>query len=125
VTSRAATVALAALVLSGIGVAACSDESSTPGSADTCQELVERAADTAAEVVEQFRGTSAADLDPGTAEDPYPELTQPFAPFEARAEDLGCDRGELRRLACQAYQGIEPTGPAMEEFLAQLTELCP
>jgi hypothetical protein len=113
--------ALAVVVLG----AGCGDDGTSPGSADTCEVLVERAADVAAQVVADFEGKTAADLDPGSAEDPYPELTRPFAPFESRAQELGCDRGELRRLACEAYQGIEPSGGATEEFLARVTELCP
>ena len=115
---------LAVLLLPVLGTG-CGDDGGSPGSAGSCEELVNRAADTAAQVVSEFAGKSAADLDPGTSEDPYPELTRPFAPFEARAEELHCDRGELRRLACEAYQGIEPSGPATEELLSQLTELCP
>ena len=114
--------AVLAPVLVGAG---CSDDGGSPGAAGSCEELVDRAAATAAEVVAQFAGKSAGDLDPGTSEDPYPELTRPFARYEARAQELGCDRGELRRLACEAYEGIEPSGPATEELLSQLTELCP
>jgi hypothetical protein len=125
VIARRAPLLLLGLALLGALLASCGDDDNTsPASADTCEELVDRAADVAAQVVTDFQGKSAADLDPGTAEDPYPELTRPFAPFEARAQELDCDRGELRRLACEAYQGIEPSGPATEELLAQLTELC-
>ena len=122
---RRRTIAVAALVtlivVLGVG---CGDDDSSPTSADSCEQLVERAAVVAGEVVADLEGKSPADLDPGTAEDPYPELTRPFAAYEARAEELGCDRGELRRLACEAYQGIEASGGASEEFLAQLTEVC-
>jgi hypothetical protein len=122
--TRRSVLVLAGLLLMVLG-SACSDDDVGPASAGSCEELVDRAADTAAEVVADFAGKSAADLDPGTSEDPYPELTRPFAPYEARAEELGCDRGELRRLACEAYEGIEPSGPATEELLADLTETCP
>jgi hypothetical protein len=117
-----ALMAALAVVVFGAG---CGDDGTSPGSAGTCEVLVERAAAVAAQVVADFEGKTAADLDPGSAEDPYPELTRPFAPFESRAQELGCDRGELRRLACEAYQGIEPSGGATEEFLARVTELCP
>jgi hypothetical protein len=115
---------LLAVALAAATVLGCSDDDSSPGAADTCEELVDRAADVAAQVVADHAGDNATDLDPGTAEDPYPELTRPFAAYAARAEDLGCDPGELRRLACEAYEGIEPTGGATEEFLDALTETC-
>jgi hypothetical protein len=116
--------ALVAVALLGGLVVACGDDAKGPDAASSCEELVDRAADLAAQVVADLEGKSPADLDPGTAEDPYPELTRPFAAYEARAQELGCDRGELRRLACAAYQGIEPSGGAGEEYLAQLTEVC-
>jgi hypothetical protein len=118
-----AAVLVAAALLGGL-VAACGDDDKSPDSAGSCEELVDRAADVAAQVVADLEGKSPADLDPGTEDDPYPELTRPFAAYEARAEQLGCDRGELRRLACNAYQGIEPSGGAGEEYLAELTEVC-
>jgi hypothetical protein len=120
---RVAAIVVAAALVVTIG-AGCGDDDASPGSADSCEELVDGAAVVAAQVVADLAGKSATDLDPGTAEDPYPELTRPFAAYEARAEELGCDRGELRRLACEAYQGIEPSGGAGEEFLAQLIEVC-
>jgi hypothetical protein len=123
-TGTAAAIALVVGVLLAGVLAACGDDDGSPGSAADCEQLVGRAATVAARVVADHSGEASTDLDPGTAEDPYPELTRPFAAFEARAEQLGCDRGELRRLACQAYRGIVPTGPAMEEFLDQLTSTC-
>jgi hypothetical protein len=111
--------------VAGVGLAACGDDGGGPGTASNCEELVQRASKVAQQVVEEFRDKSASELDHGTAEEPFPELTRPFAPFAARAEQLQCDRGELRRLACDAYQGIQPTGPAMEEYLSQLEEVCP
>jgi len=78
----------------------------------------------ARDLAQQFAGAAVDALDPGTPDDPFPELTRPFAAFRDRADELGCDQGELRRLACDAYQGIEPTGPAVEEFLADLDTLC-
>jgi hypothetical protein len=119
----AAAVAAASLLVAGV-VAGCGDDDASPGAAGSCEELVERAAAVAEQVVAEHAGDALTDLDPGTAEDPYPELTRPFAAYEARAEELGCDRGELRRLACEAYRGIQQTGPAMEEFLAELTATC-
>jgi hypothetical protein len=122
--TRPAAILLAVALLAVPALAGCSDDDTSPGAADSCEELVERAAAVAEQVVADHAGDNATDLDPGTAEDPYPELTRPFAAYEARAEELGCDRGELRRLACEAYQGIEPTGGATEEFLDALTETC-
>lgn len=106
-------------------LAACGDDDTSPGSADSCEELVERAAPVARQLAEQYAGVAADELDPGTAEQPYPQLTEPFEPFRTRAEQLGCDAGELRRLACDAYQGIEGTGQAIEEFLAAIESVCP
>jgi hypothetical protein len=123
VSARGGAIVTAALLLAMI-FGGCSDDDTSPASADSCEELVERAADVAAQVVADHTGENATDLDPGTVEDPYPELTRPFAAYEARAEELGCDRGELRRLACEAYQGIAPTGGATEEFLDALTVTC-
>ncbi|HEX7096112.1 MAG TPA: hypothetical protein VF183_09525 [Acidimicrobiales bacterium] len=111
---------LVALVLAG-----CGDDDRSPGGAKTCEQLVERAVPVAQELAERFAGVSVDQLDPGTPERPFPELTEPFEPFRARAEELGCDEGELRRIACDAYQGIEPTGPAIEELLAAIETTCP
>jgi hypothetical protein len=121
-----ARVASVLCVASVLGAAACSDDADQGAlGADTCEQLVDEAATVAAQVVEELRDKTSAELDPGTEEDPFPELTRPFAAFEARAEQLGCDRGELRRLACSAYTGIEATGPATEEFLASVDAVCP
>ena len=105
--------------------AACGDDDTSPGSADSCEQLVERAAPVARDVAQELAGVGPDELDPGTSEQPFPQLTEPFEPFRRRAEQLGCDDGELRRLACDAYQGLEPTGPAIEEFLAAIDSVCP
>lgn len=122
--SAAGLVALVAVLAAAL-LAACGDDDASPGSADSCEELVARAVPVARELAEQFAGVGVDELDPGTAERPFPQLTEPFEPFRARAEQLGCDAGELRRLACDAYQGITGTGPAIEEFLAAIDSVCP
>jgi hypothetical protein len=123
VTRRLRTVAALLSVLA-LGLAGCSDDGEGPGAADSCDELVEQASGVARGLADQFAGAAVDSLDPGTPDDPFPELTRPFAAYRERAEELGCDEGELRRLACEAYQGIEPTGPAIEEFLADLDTVC-
>jgi hypothetical protein len=123
--ARVVTLLVATVLFAGPGgLAACGDDASGPDAADSCEELVEEAALVARDLGEQFAGASGDDIDPGTPDDPYPELTEPFEPYRVRAAELGCDAGELRRLACDAYQGLEPTGPAMEEFLAELDDVC-
>ena len=108
----------------GAALAGCSDDGSGPASADSCEELVDEAAGVARDLVQEYAGATVDQLDPGTPDDPFPELTQPFAAYRDRADELGCDQGELRRLACDAYRSIEPTGPAIEEFLADLDTVC-
>lgn len=106
-------------------VTACGSSRGTDaGSAKTCEQLVNRAARVAREVVTEMQGKTSAELTAANRDDPFAALTKPFAPFQARADQLGCDRGELRRLACTAYQGIEPNGPLTEEFLARVDEVC-
>jgi hypothetical protein len=113
------------LALALVGLAGCGHGDSTdPGSAKSCEQLVDRAARVARQVVDDLQGKSAAELTAQHPDDPFTALTAPFEPFQARADQLGCDRGELRRLACTAYQGIEPTGPLTEEFLARVDEVC-
>jgi hypothetical protein len=110
-------------VASGCG----GDANSTDApSAKSCEQLVERAARVARNVVADLAGKSAADLKAEAADpqNPFASLEAPFAPFVDRADELGCDRGELRRLACSAYQGIDANGPAAEEFLSRVTEVC-
>jgi hypothetical protein len=108
------------LVLAGCGGGGGSDARS----AKNCEQLVERAVPVVRSVVEDLRGKTSAELVLMDADDPYAELTRPFAPFQARAEELGCDPAELRRLACPAYRSIEPTGPLAREFLARVAEVC-
>ena len=112
------------LVAFGALLGGCGGDDSGPASADSCAELVDQAADVARSITEQFAGAAADAIDPGTPDEPFPELTRPFAAFRERAEQLGCDAGELRRLACDAYQGITSTGPAVEEMLASLNDVC-
>ncbi|HEV8298093.1 MAG TPA: hypothetical protein VGQ20_12370 [Acidimicrobiales bacterium] len=119
---------LAAAVAAILIVAACSGNgnSTDAASAKNCEQLIERAARVAKQVVADLAGKSAADVaaDATDPNEPFAALEEPFAPFQARADSLGCDRGELRRLACSAYQGIESNGPAAEEFLARVDDIC-
>ena len=121
--ARRAIVATAIVVL---GATACSSSASAidARSAKTCEQLVDRAARVARQVVAEMQGKNSAELAAADSDDPFAALTKPFEPFQARADQLGCDRGELRRLACTAYQGIEPNGPLTEEFLARVDEVC-
>jgi hypothetical protein len=122
---RARALAAVLAVTGVLAIAGCAEGNSTdPRSAKSCDQLVERAVPVVRQLVEDLRGKTSADLELTGADDPYAVLTRPFEPFQARAEELGCDAGELRRLACSAYRGIEPTGPLAQEFLARVGELC-
>jgi hypothetical protein len=70
------------------------------------------------------QGKTVADLEAANPKDPFAPLEAPFATFRTRAEELHCDTGELRRLACTAYQGIDASGPVAEEFLARTRDVC-
>lgn len=116
------------LVLAGGVAGGCSSgasgASTDAAGAKTCTELVERAGKVAEQVLAGVKGKSIDDLRAANPGDPYAVLTKPFAAFEARAEQLGCDRTELRRVACDAYQGLTPDGPVAEEFLSRVRDTC-
>lgn len=75
-------------------------------------------------IVRELQGKSEADLRASNPDDPFGPLVAPLEPYRARAAELGCDRSELRRAACRSYRDITPTGPAAEEFLAQMLSDC-
>lgn len=116
--------ALVGAALVSVPLAACSNDGTGPQSAGTCEELVSDAADVARQVVLDLSGLTQADLEAKNREDPFAMLLQPFAAYELRATELGCDQGELVRLACREYRGIEPTGPVAEEFLTYVDDRC-
>jgi hypothetical protein len=85
---------------------------------------VGRSAKVVARIVADLGDKTVADLTAENPEDPYEVLTAPFPAFERRAQELQCDSGELRRLACDAYSGIRAGGPVAEEFLAEFVQDC-
>lgn len=85
---------------------------------------MEDAADVVRAIVRDLQGKSEADLRAANPDDPFGALSRPLDPHRARAQELGCDRAELRRVACRTYRDIVPTGPAAEEFLAQMLSDC-
>lgn len=105
---------------------ACSSDapSTSPAGAKTCEELVQRSAALTRAIVRDLQGKTEADLRVANPDDPYGALLRPFDAYRARAQQLGCDQVQLRRLACPEYQDIEPTGPAAEEFLSLVPDTC-
>jgi hypothetical protein len=121
---RAAAALVAFAVAAALGLAACGGSATDPAGAKTCPELVERSAKVAAGVVAGLRDKTLADLQAENPTDPFGPLTRPFDGFRLRAAQLGCDDGELRRLACSSYANIKPTGAAAEEYLAAFMQTC-
>lgn len=124
-SARAGRALVAAMLVTG-AVTACSADgpATSPGSAKTCEELVQRSAALTRVIVRSLQGMSEADLRSADPQDPYADLLRPYDAFRVRAEQLGCDQVQLRRLACPEYQDIEPTGPAAEEFLSRVPDTC-
>jgi hypothetical protein len=117
--------AAVAAVLALVGVAGgCADDGEMPGAASNCEELMEAASDVVRVIVADLQGTSETDLRATNPDDPFGALQRPLDPYRARADELGCDRTELRRAACRTYRDIAPNGPAAEEFLAQMLDDC-
>lgn len=114
----------ATLVAIGLLLSGCGRDATDPSGADDCRELVERASGTAKKVLKSIEGQTKEDLEAANPTDPFQPLTQPFERFKLRATELGCDEGELRRLACVAYKDLQPTGPAAEEYLARVVATC-
>ncbi len=112
------------MVVVVLPLAGCGDSASDPGSASSCKELMDRAANVTRQIVEDLDDATAADLEKRDAANPYRVLTEPYAGFQERAAQLGCDEGDLRRLACDAYRGLQPRGPVAEEFLAGFAQDC-
>lgn len=110
---------MALMGICAAGVGACSNGTDTsPQSASSCEELVKSSAQLARTIVRDLQGKTIADLQAASPEAPFGPLLRPFDAYRTRATELGCDRDQLRRLACPAYQGIKPNGPVSEEFLS-------
>ncbi len=117
VRRRLAAVTMVVVAVAGVG--ACSnDKDTSPAAASSCEELVKSSAQLTRTIVRDLQGKTVADLRAANPEEPYAELLRPFDAYRTRATELGCDQGQLRRLACKEYQGIQPNGPVSEEFLA-------
>ena len=125
-TSRGAVlVALVLLAALVIGYLITRDDSgSDPASARTCEELVSRSARVVREIVEDLGTKTREDLEQDDPENPFRALDEPFESFQNRAEVLQCDQSELRRLACESYEGLDPQGPVAREFLAEFMQNC-
>lgn len=106
--------------------AACGDDSGGAAGAGTCAELVEASASTTREILEDVAGLTLAELASENPDDPFAPLNEPYAEFEERAQQLGCGREELTRLACEAYAPLvaEADGEVAEEFLSEYFADC-
>jgi len=100
------------------------DSDTDPSSAKSCEELVSRSAKVVRKVVADLGTKTREDLEAEDPDNPFHELDEPFASFQRRAETLQCDQNELRRLACDAYEGLEGQGPVAREFLAEFVQNC-
>lgn len=118
-------VAIVALVAVVLGVFILRGGSDTdPASANSCKELVDRSAKLVRAIVDDLGTKTREDLEADDPDNPFRELDEPFDRFESRAQALQCDQNELRRLACAAYEGLEPQGPVAREFLAEFVQNC-
>ena len=95
-----------------------------PASADSCEQLVSRSAKVVRDIVRDLGTKTREDLEADDPENPFRGLDAPFASFQKRAEELQCDQSELRRLACESYEGLDPQGPVAREFLAEFMQNC-
>jgi hypothetical protein len=120
---RFVAAAVAAVCLTGV-TSGCGDDQRMPAAATTCEQLMTAAAEVVRGIVRDLQGKSEADLRVANSEDPFGALQRPLDPYRTRADELGCDRAELRRAACRSYRDIAPNGPAAEEFLAQMIADC-
>ena len=112
-----ATVVIAVFVTRG-------NSDTDPASAKTCVELVNRSAKVVRKVVADLGTKTREDLEADDPNNPFRELDEPFASFQKRAQELQCDQNELRRLACDSYDGLDPQGPVAREFLAEFVQNC-
>jgi hypothetical protein len=117
-----AIVALAAVVVGAFVLRGGSD--TDPASANSCEALVDRSAKVVRDIVKDLGTKTREDLEADDPDNPFRELDEPFAQFQRRAEELQCDQNELRRLACEAYGGLDPQGPVAREFLAEFVQNC-
>ncbi|HUP71924.1 MAG TPA: hypothetical protein VM282_02640 [Acidimicrobiales bacterium] len=110
-------VVIAALITRG-------DSVSDPASAGSCEELVSRSAKVVRDIVEDLGTKTREDLEEDDPDNPFRRLDEPFESFQRRAEELQCDQSELRRLACESYEGLDAQGPVAREFLAEFVQNC-
>jgi hypothetical protein len=126
--SRAVVVVVVAFVLvvaAVVGVLITRGGSDTdPASAKSCEELVNRSAKVVKKIVADLGTKTREDLEAENPDNPFASLEEPFASFSRRATELQCDQSELRRLACDAYGGLDPQGPVAREFLADFVQNC-
>ncbi len=123
IVRRFVAAAAAALCLAGVP-SGCGDDRRMPAAATTCEQLMTAAADVVRGIVRDLQGKSEADLRAANPDDPFGALQRPLDAYRTRADELGCDRAELRRAACRTYRDIAPNGPAAEEFLSQMIADC-
>ena len=118
-------VALVVVVAVVVGVLITRGGSDTdPASAQTCEELVSRSAKVVRDIVHDLGTKTREDLEAEDPDNPFRGLDAPFDSFKNRAEQLQCDQSELRRLACESYEGLDPQGPVAREFLAEFMQNC-
>ena len=123
--TRAIVVALVLVIALVVGVLLTRGDSvSDPASAKSCGELVSRSARVVRDIVKDLGTKTREDLEADDADDPFRILDEPFESFQKRAEELQCDQSELRRLACESYEGLDAQGPVAREFLAEFVQNC-
>ena len=124
-TSRGVVVAIVLLVAIVVGLFIATRDSDTdPATASSCQELVSRSAKLVRDIVKDLGTKTREDLEADDPDNPFRQLDEPFDRFASRAEALQCDQNELRRLACEEYEGLDPQGPVAREFLAEFVQNC-
>ena len=123
--TRTIVVALVLVVALVVGVLLTRGDSvSDPSSAKSCGELVSRSAKVVRDIVKDLGTKTREDLEEDDPENPFRGLDEPFKSFQKRAEELQCDQSELRRLACESYEGLDAQGPVAREFLAEFMQNC-